>query len=164
MYFSQFTLPQNVSLKDDPFQVGSENNKVNTWMELITPGTAKVLASYDHPVWGKYAAVTQNRFGKGTATYIGCLTSNAVLEKILSDELKNSDLWGEAQKLYFPVITKEGVNQSGKTVRCFFNYSAKPVTVNYTFSNGRELILDKAVVKNSELNIEAWGMKIIEEQ
>ena len=164
IYYSQFTVPQNVSLKDDPFQVGSENNKVNTWMELITPTTAKVLAYYDHPVWGKYAAITQNKYGKGSATYIGCLTSNPVMEKVLADELKNTDLWGEAQKLYFPVITKEGVNQRGKTVHYFFNYSAKPVSVNYTFHNGHELLSDKTLVQNSLLELKAWGIKIIEEQ
>ena len=51
IYYDQFTLHQNVSLKDDPFEVGRENNKVSTWMELIIPATAKVLAYYDHPVW-----------------------------------------------------------------------------------------------------------------
>ena len=81
IYYSQFTIPKNVSLKDDPYKVGKENNKVNTWMELITPATAKVLAYYDHPVWGKYAAITENNYGKGMATYIGCMNSNAIAEK-----------------------------------------------------------------------------------
>jgi beta-galactosidase len=162
--YSLFTVPQNVSLKSDPFQVGSENNKVNTWMELITPTTAKVLAYYDHPAWGKYAAITQNSYGKGTATYIGCMTNNQVMEKILADEVKNTGLWGEAQKLYFPIIIKEGVNEKGETVRYLFNYSAKPATANYTFRNGRELLLDKAINKNSVVELEPWGIKIIEEQ
>jgi len=162
--YSQFTVPQNVSLKDDPFLVGSGNNNVNTWMELITPTTAKVLAYYDHPVWGKYAAITQNSYGKGTATYIGCATSNQVIEKILANEVKNAGLWGEAQKLYFPVITKDGLNERGKTIRYLFNYSSKPVSVLYTFENGRELLSDKAVNKNNMLEIDSWGLKIIEEQ
>ncbi|MEI8047543.1 MAG: beta-galactosidase [Bacteroidota bacterium] len=162
--YSQFTVPQNVSLKGDPFQVGSENNKVNTWMELITPTTAKVLAYYDHPVWGKYAAVTQNSYGKGTATYIGCITSNAVMEKILGNEVKNAGLRGEAQKLYFPIITKEGINEQGKTVHYLFNYSSTPATVNYTFKSGHELLLNKAVNKNSVVMLEPWDVSIIEEQ
>jgi len=164
IYYSQFTVPNNVSLKGDPFRVGEENNKVTSWMELITPTTAKVLAYYDHPVWGKYAAVTRNNFGKGTATYIGCLTSDKVLEKILAEEVKNAGLWGEAQKLYFPIITKEGINERGKILRYLFNYSSAPVKVNYTFGNGRELLLDKEVGKNSELKIEPWGLRIIKEQ
>jgi len=162
--YSQFTVPQNVSLRDDPFQVGETNNKVNTWMELITPTTAKVLAYYDHPVWGKYAAITQNSYGKGTATYVGCMTSNQVMEKILANEVKNVGLWSEAQKLYFPIIMKEGMNEHNKIVRYFFNYSSKPGTINYTFGNGHELLLDKAVNKNSVMDLEPWGLRIIEEQ
>jgi beta-galactosidase len=161
--YSQFTVPQNVSLKGDPFEVGSENNKVNTWMELITPTTAKALAYYDHPVWGKYAAVTQNNYGKGTATYIGCITSNPVMEKILANEVKNAGLWGEAQRLYFPVITKEGINEGGKTVHYLFNYSSTPANVNYSFKSGRELLLNNTINKNSVVLLDPWGVSIIEE-
>jgi beta-galactosidase len=164
IYYSQFTIPQNVFLKGDPFQAGDQNNKVNTWMELIIPTTAKVLAYYEHPVWGKYAAITRNSFGKGTATYIGCMTSNAVMEKVLADEVNNAGLWGEAQKLYFPIITKMGINEQGKTVRYLFNYSSQPGIVNYTFGNGHELLLDKEVDKNSVVALEPWGLRIIEEQ
>ena len=162
--YSQFTVPKNVSLKGDPFKVGTENNKINTWMELITPITAKVLAYYEHPVWGKYAAITQNRYGKGTATYIGCVTSSQVMEKILAAEVKDAGLWGEAQKLSFPIITKSGVNERGKTVRYIFNYSSTPVTLTYTFGSGKELLQNKAVNKGSVLNLKPWGFVIIEEK
>ncbi len=114
IYYSQFTIPQHVSLKGDPYRVGSDNNTVNTWMELITPTTAKVLAYYDHPVWGKYAAITENNYGKGLATYIGCMLSDSLNEKILADAVKKAGLWGAAQELHYPVITKEGVNASGE--------------------------------------------------
>jgi beta-galactosidase len=63
--YNQFTIPEIVSLKGDPFHVGKENNTVSKWMELITPTTAAVLAWYEHPVWGKYVAITQNSYGKG---------------------------------------------------------------------------------------------------
>ncbi|SFD50047.1 beta-galactosidase [Chitinophaga sp. CF118] len=163
IYYSQFTSPKNVSLKGDPYQAGSENNKVNTWMELITPTSAKVIAYYDHPVWGKYAAITQNNYGKGLATYIGCMISNPLMEKVLADALKKAGLWGESQQLYFPVITKQGINEQGKTVRYLFNYSATPTTIHYTFTNGRELLSDKAVTKNSTIELNSWEVKIIEE-
>ena len=162
--YSQFTIPQNVKLKGDPFGVGSENNKVSTWMELITPTTATVLASYDHPVWGTYAAITQNKYGKGLATYIGCFTTPALTEKIMADAVRKAGLWGEAQKLSFPIIEKNGRNESGKTIRYVFNYSAKPVTVTYPFENGQELLQDKTVSKNSALLLGPWAVKIIEEQ
>jgi beta-galactosidase len=160
--YNQFTVPENVSLKGDPYHVGAEN-KVNTWMELITPTTAKVLAYYDHPVWGRYAAITENNYGKGVATYIGCMTTNALLEKIMAETVKKAGLWGDAQNLHFPIITKQGTNEQGKTVRYVFNYSAKPATINYPFANGHELLKGKSVTKNKQMVLEPWGVKIVEE-
>lgn len=164
IYYNQFTIPQNVSLKGDPYAVGSEKNQVTTWMELITPTTAKVLAYYDHPVWGKYAAITENHYGKGLATYIGCMTSNLVTEKILADAVQKAGLWGEDQKIYFPVITKQGINEQGKVVHYFFNYSAQPNTITYPYKNSRELLQDKTVNKSSTIVLAPWDVKIIEEQ
>ncbi|MFC6601056.1 beta-galactosidase [Ectobacillus funiculus] len=80
--YSMFVEPKNVSLKGNPFEVGAEDNYIETWMELITPTTAEVLAYYDHPHWGQYAAITQNHYGKGIATYIGCMTSPAIMKGI----------------------------------------------------------------------------------
>ena len=162
--YTQFTIPQNVSLKGDPFGVGSDHNKVKGWMELVTPTTAKVLAYYDHPVWSTYAAVTENTFGKGLATYIGCWTDGAVTEKILADAVKKANLWGAAQSLCFPLITRQGTNEQGKTVHYLFNYSAKPGRLTYPFANGRELLEGRTVPKNGILELAPWGVKIIEEQ
>ncbi len=164
IYYDEFTIPQNVSLKNDPFGVGNAGNRVNYWMELITPTTANVLAYYDHPVWGKYAAVTQNKFGKGLATYIGFLPTTELMGKMMEDVVKKAAVWGDAQKLTFPIITKTGINDKGKTIHYLFNYAAKSTIVNYPFGNGRELLSGQAIVKNSTVELEPWGLKIIEEQ
>lgn len=161
--YSQFTLPENVSLKGDPFHVGVEKNKVNTWMELITPTTAKVLAYYDHPFWGKYAAITENSYGKGLATYIGCSTSTVVTEKIIEGALKKADLWGLDQQLSFPLITKSGVNEKGKVIHYYFNYSSDSNTFSYPYKEGKELFSAESIQKNKEVQLEPWGVKIIEE-
>jgi beta-galactosidase len=151
-----------VSLKGDNFDLKSEDKKVNTWMELITPTTAKVLAYYDHPVWGKYAAITENNYGKGLATYIGCLTGNAVTDKILADALKKAGLWGNDQQIAFPIITKSGVNKNGKTIHYYFNYSDKETSLNYPYGNGKELLSGNSIASKSTLQLAAWDVKIIE--
>lgn len=161
--YNQFTQPQNVSLKNDPFKVGKENNQVKTWMELITPTTAKVIAYYDHPVWGTYAAITQNNFGKGVATYIGCMTSNEVTIKIMEDAVKGAGLWGEDQQVSFPLITRGGTNNKGKNLRYYFNYSAQPTSFTYPYAKGKELVSGEAIDKGQKIDIGAWGIKIVEE-
>jgi beta-galactosidase len=161
--YSQFTVPNNVSLKGDPYKVGEGQNKINTWMELITPTTAKVLAYYDHPQWGKYAAITQNQYGKGTATYIGCWTSAATTEKVLKEALQKSNLWSADQELHFPLITKSGTNQQGKKVHYYFNYSANTNTIQYPHKKGKDLLSNTTISKSALLTLDSWGVKIIEE-
>jgi beta-galactosidase len=161
--YSQFTLPHQVSLKDDPYQVGKEQNQIRYWMELITPGTAKVLAYYDHPVWGSYAAITQNTYGKGVATYIGFMPGEVLLEKILGEAVKKAGLWKADQALSFPLITRSGVNQRGKVVHYYFNYSAAPATFQYPHPESRELLSNQAVPRNKPLSLKPWGVSIVEE-
>lgn len=163
IYYSQFTLPGHVSLKDDPFKVGNADNMVSTWMELITPTTAKVIAYYDHPVWNKYAAITENNYGKGMATYVGCVTSNAVTKKLLQDALAKTGLWGSDQQIEFPLITKSGINQQGKTIHYYFNYSDGKKEIVYPHGKGMELFSGKPINKNDQLELTPWGVSIVAE-
>lgn len=158
--YNQFVKPIDVGLKDDPFGAG-KHNTVNSFMELLMPTTAEVLAYYDHSVWGKYAAITKNNYGKGTALYIGCFTSPELTEKIIEREINSIDLI-EREPQHFPIIVKSGVNQNGSHIRYYLNYSPRPVNVSYTHNAGTELLLDTPVSQNSILSLEAWGVKIIE--
>jgi beta-galactosidase len=161
--YSEFTIPVKVSMKDDPFHAGNQNY-AEKWMELITPTTAKVLAWYDHPAWGKYAAVTRNNYGKGVATYIGCGTSNTITERILEGAVKGAGLWGKDQELKFPLITKSGINQQGKTIHYYFNYSGEAKTFIYPYPKGVALLTNESVLMQSQIILAGWGFKIIEEQ
>ena len=161
--YAQFVIPNNVSLKNDPFKVGPDNT-VTTWMELITPTTANVLAWYNHPVWGNYAAVTQNNFGKGMATYVGCFTSKTLTEKIVGQVLTKAGLWGSQQAISFPVIIKNCTSQQGKNIHFIFNYSAATVTQKNIFKAGTELLSNTVVEADATFTLAPWDVKIIEEK
>ncbi|MVT10667.1 cellulase family glycosylhydrolase [Chitinophaga sp. ysch24] len=161
--YNQFTVPEHVSLKGDPFQVGKDKNYIEKWMELLEPVTAKVLAYYDHPAWGKYAAVTENTYGKGVATYIGCLPSQAITEKILEHAVKDAGLWGPDQALKFPLIVKSGTNRLGKKIHYYFNYSAQQQQLVYPYQTGTFLLTGKKITNNNTIELPAWGFEIVEE-
>jgi len=163
VYYSQFVAPENVSIKGDTFGVDAANNSAKYWMELVKPMTAKVLATYNHPVWGEYAAVTENKYGKGLATYIGFMPSDALIDGILKDALKKASLWGVDQENTFPVITKNGVNEKGHKIHYLFNYSAKDVQAKYPYGNGKSLLSGKAIKSGSNLNLKGWGFDIVTE-
>lgn len=163
IYYNQFVTAINVTLKDNPFQVKADKNKLSSWMELLTPKTAEVLAYYDHPHWGKYAAITQNSYGNGIATYIGCLPSSEVMEKILEGVLKKACLWGVDQENSFPIITKTGINDNKKNVHFYFNYSSETHTIKYAYNEGIELFTDKIINIDAKIVIKPWGVVIIKE-
>ncbi|ACS99575.1 beta-galactosidase [Paenibacillus sp. JDR-2] len=161
--YSQFAEPSKVSLKGNPFGVGESDNNVEVWMELLTPTTAEVLAWYDHPHWGQYAAITTNRHGEGVATYIGCLPSEAAARKVLEGACREAGIWGVDQELQFPVIVKTGTNESGKTIRYYFNYSDEPQSFVYPHGDGAELLGDLGLRSGETIELERWGVAIVEE-
>jgi len=161
--YSQFTIPEDVSLEGDPFRVGKADNTVRWWMELLTPTTATTVAKYHHPVWGKYAALTRNTYGKGDVTYIGFMPSDALAEKIVADAVRRAGLWGTQQSLHFPAIVRSGVLANGHAVHYLLNYSAVPIQIKYGFPAGKDLVSGDAVQKDGSTTLAAWGVAVIEE-
>jgi len=160
--YTQFTVPNGVSVTS-PYPVQKGNNTVRLWMELLTPTTARVLARYEHPVWGQYAALTENTYGKGLATYVGFMPTGELMSGVLEDAVRKAGLWGADQDIRFPLITKSGTNGQGRAVRYYLNYSARPATFRYPHANGRDLLANQPVASGAELQVPAWGVLIVVE-
>lgn len=164
IYYSQFTSAKNLPLKSNPFKVSEDKNNINALIELITPTTAEVLAYYEHPHYENYAAITQNKYGKGLATYIGCLPSPEIIEKLLEKILKQCDVWKIDQELHFPLITKKSINANGKNLHYYFNYSGNTAEFVYPYKDSLDLIGNKVIKNNEKLVLKGWDFVIIEEK
>lgn len=163
-YYSQFARPEHVSIKGDNYGLNENDEEVKYFMELLTTDdNTQVLAYYDHPFWGQYAAITENQYGNGVATYIGFMPGDKLITEILTDQLKKANLWGIDQELEYPVITKSGTNRQGKTIRYFLNYSQEKQSFKYQYRKGTELLFGAKIQQNQTLDLEPWGVKIIEE-
>jgi beta-galactosidase len=158
--YNQFTFPKNVGLTGKI--TDDDKHEAKTFMELLIPEGAEVLASYDHYNWKDYAAITKNHYGEGTAVYIGCMTDKKLLKKILREALSQAGV--ELPKEHFPVIIRKGTNDFEKTVRFCFNYSDKSQLVKYKSVDGMDLLTDSVVNRNDVISVEPWGVKIIEEK
>lgn len=153
MTYDQFTDGVNVGLKDCISPTGTDKvnvkdgrtvpDTVRYWMELLIPTTARVLASYNHSQWGSYAAITQNQYGKGTATYLGCYFEDKDLLKDLFRSIcEQAEI--EIPEAAYPVILKKGTNDSDKEVLYYFNYSDTPCTVIYHGKDAAVLLQSKS--------------------
>lgn len=162
--YQQFTYPDHVRLHSNLFTGTQKEEMVQDFMELLLPTTAKVLASYVHPAWKSYAAVTENFYGTGSAIYIGCMTSESILEQILLYALKQTNLLSLQESAKFPVIIRKGSNDFGKTIRYYLNYSWKTQTIPYLYETGTNLFTKENVFKGENLKIEPWNLQIIESE
>lgn len=162
--YQMFAEPKNVKLADHSYNVEVNENEVHTWMELLIPTTAETLARYDHPAWGEYAAVTGNSYGKGYATYVGCIVSRELMAGILQEALERAGLWGTEQHYAFPLIIKSAVNEAGKQIKFLFNYSWNTQSIQSPYEKSIELQSGAIFEKDQELSIEPWSFFILEIQ
>lgn len=140
-----------------------ENNKVSVWAKFLIPETVRTLATYDHPFFGNYPALTRNRHGKETLTYQGTFLSNELQAKVLAEVVELAGLMGPGQKLPPPVRVKHGANNAGNPMRYYMNYSAQAQTFVYPYKDGRDLLTGKDVEQSGSVTLAPWDLVIIEE-
>ncbi len=91
------------------------------------------------------------------------MVSDAIQEKIILQLLEEIKLKSVDQNLHWPLITKSGTNDFGKTIHYYYNYSSDKAQFVYPHNTGLELLSDKKVAKGENLMIDPWGVVIIEE-
>ncbi len=154
------TLAKPLPLKGDPFGAG-EKNQVSVWAELLMPETAQPLAFYDHPFFGRFPALTRNRFGRGIFTYQGTLLSDELQQKVLLDTLKTAGVdLGDSR---LPVRVRHGVNRQGQRLHYLLNFSPHEQTFAYPYGGGLELLGQKPVRPGQSLTLPAWDLAIVRE-
>ena len=166
VHYDQFTFPKNVGLTGEVIpektdQKGNAHPAANVFMELLVSEGAEVLASYEHYNWKDYAAITRNHYGKGQAVYIGCMTDEETLKSVYKAVLPEAGV--EIPEYHYPISVRKGLNDLGKTVCYFLNYSGMELEMPYDYKNGIELLENTAVENGTALQMPAWGVKIVEE-
>jgi hypothetical protein len=138
-------------------------DNVTDWAEMLVPESAAVVARYDHPYWGKYAAITHHNFGKGSVTYMGTIPSAALLRKVLAAAVTEAGIRTVDQDLAFPLIVRNGVNRYGRTVHYYFNYSSEERPFVYPYGQAGELLTGRKVGMGETVLLQPWGLVVLEE-
>ncbi len=162
--YSQFTMAEDARLElaDDTGTVLSEQDlQLSGFMELLIPEQATVWAAYRHPVWGENAAITQNRYGKGQVTYVGCQPSLAVCEKLLWQCAADAGVTLPLKDQKFPLIMRSGTNELGQTVRYYLNYSARAIAVQHNFAPALALFREQTIAAGDAFELAPWGVEIM---
>ncbi|XME02246.1 beta-galactosidase [Lachnospiraceae bacterium C1.1] len=149
-YYQEFTRPGKTKLR---------GKDITVWQELLFADPSTEAERYEHKYWGKYAAITHNKYKKGHAIYIGC---NCDAE-IVKDELgKAASLAGvKSPDEKFPIIIRSLATDDGKEIRFIFNYSDGEKKISCNFDNAVDILTNKEYKRNDEICIKDWGLKIL---
>jgi beta-galactosidase len=156
-------LEKPLALKDDPYRAGTDN-QARYWAEFLMPEHAKAVAYYDHPFFGKWPAVTENEYGKGTLLYEGTYLSDALQTAVLKDALGKAGLTQADQDVPAKVHVQHGVNRMAKRVHYYFNYSSVPQQAKYAYGTGTNLLDGTIVNQGTTLTLGPWDLAIVEER
>ena len=157
------SLEHPLALKGDPFHTGS-GNKVMYWAEFLMPDHAKALAYYDDPFFGRWPAITENQYGKGTLLYEGTWLSDSLQHAILLDALKQAGLTGPDQELPKAIHAVTGTDRLGNRLHYYFNYSGKDATFTYPYTAGKDLLTDDTIAHSQPVTLKPWDLAIVEEK
>ena len=159
--FSNLETP--LSLRGDPFHVGAGANQVTTWAEFLKLDSAKPLAFYDHPFFGRWPAIAENHFGKGTFVYEGTVLSDALQKTIVLDQLHAAGLTGPDQTLPAGVRVKHGTSHDGRKLHYYLNYSGQTVHLTYSYAPGTDLLTGTAVKSGEGYSVGPWDLLLVKE-
>lgn len=181
LHYDQFTHPHHVDIvpvQSDVMAAAQEHfshpddsafsltSSACEWMELITCDTAVPVLKYSHPAYERYAAAAKNQYGNGSTLYFGTMFENdEMLESVLLSFLHEAGFSGgdlSSDAPHYPLIVKRGINDSGKELCYYLNYSKDPVSVTHHGKNGVELISETAIVCGDKIDLGGWGVAVVE--
>ena len=163
VHYQEFSnIVQPLALKDDPYHVGVDN-KVHYWAEFLQLDTAKGLAWYDHPFFGRWPAITSNQFGTGSVIYEGTYLSNALQTQVLRSYLQDLKMLDEDQQLPSQIHVRNGTNSKRQNLHYYFNYSGAELSFAYQRKSGTDLLRGKRINTNDKVTLAPWDLAIIEE-
>ena len=181
LHYDQFTHPHHVDIvpvQSDVMAAAQEHfshpddsafsltSSACEWMELITCDTAVPVLKYSHPAYERYAAAAKNQYGNGSTLYFGTMFENdELLESVLLSFLHETGFSGgdlSSDAPHYPLIVKRGINDSGKELCYYLNYSKDPVSVTHRGKDGIELVSETSIVCGDKIDLGGWSVAVVE--
>lgn len=152
MTYDQFTEPGTTFLCGE---------RIQYFMELLKPETAEKIADYDHRYWGKYAGVTKNRYGKGTAYYVGCYTGKKLLKDIYRQATEDAHI--SVPEYNWPVTIRSGETEDGRVLHYILHYSEECRDILCPYENAKDILTGRFYCKQEPIHLSDWDVVILEE-
>ncbi|WP_208643390.1 beta-galactosidase trimerization domain-containing protein, partial [Streptomyces diastatochromogenes] len=128
------------------------------WTEGLTVVDADVLASYDHPHFGRWPAVTTRRHGAGRITCVGTVPGRD-LARALATWIAPAQRSGW-RDLPASVTATTGTSPDGRRVHIVHNWSWEPARA-HTLVDLTDVLNDSPAPAGTALDLGPWDVRVL---
>ncbi|MFZ7088902.1 beta-galactosidase [Curtobacterium sp. RRHDQ10] len=130
------------------------------WIDGVQVDDAEVLAGYDHPHFGRFAAVTTRAHGAGRVTYVGTVPSIDLARALMDWAVSVGAGTPSWQPQVDTQSVSSSVNRHGETVHVVHNWSWTPST--FTLPGAADDVLGGggALKAGAEIALGAWDVRV----
>ena len=155
--FSNLTDPLPVVTETDAINL-SEGAAAMAWIDMLISDGAKVIASYEHPHFGRFPAIVSSEHGQGRITTVGTVPNPAFAADLVRwlASPPQTEMWGGLPE---SVTVCRATNSAGERIHVVHNWSWTPVRVTLprdisdVLANGGNLI--------SDLELGPWDVRVV---
>jgi beta-galactosidase len=148
------TIKQPLPLKGTLGGTGSH------WGEMIDLEGADALASYDHPFFGQWAAVTTNKHGAGQFTYMGTWLDLPAMSSLVERVVDGAGV-SRPQGLPANVRVRKSFGADGVPLTFVFNYGGETATIPADLFPGRNIVTDAVLPADGTISVAPWDVLIV---
>jgi beta-galactosidase len=162
--FTNVVTPVTVTQGDGTSNSPALHGQATAWADGLIAEDATVLAGYDHPHLGQFAAVTTHEYGNGRVTYVGTVPdrelSHSLADWIAATSVP-SDAWREDRP---PSVTcTSATTADGAVLRFVHNWAWNPVGYRLP-GDVRDLFTGEALAAGTALELGPWDVRLLIER
>ncbi|MFF5078450.1 beta-galactosidase [Actinoplanes sp. NPDC000266] len=116
---------QVLSPAESPLRL-DDDCTATAWVESLEAGDAQILAGYDHPHFGRWAAVTTHQHGEGRITYVGTVPGADLARALFAWARPEPGTW---TALPPSVTVSSAINRDGRRLHVIHNWDWQPQTL-----------------------------------
>jgi beta-galactosidase len=134
--------------------------RATRWVDGLTPSDATVLAGYDHPHFGRWAAITTRPVGDGRITYVGTVPNLDLAKAVMTWAIPAGDAtW---RNLPETVTATGATNPHGRRLRFLHNWSWNATDVRLPVAVADALTPERHAAGDT-LHLRPWDVQVLVE-
>ena len=129
------------------------------WIDALVADGAEVLAGYDHPHFGRWAAVTTRRHGQGRITVVGTVPGSALAAELMRWARPAPAAWRDLPET---VTVSTSAAADGRRVHVLHNWNWRPAEVA-TPTDVSDVLGDGTYAAGEAIALGAWDVAVLAE-